>query len=134
MHEEGKFGSLAQRLPDEVHGFKLAEICERRSAKTLADLLPRFHWVRYLDLGSCAFDLTDDDRTLRLLREALGHLTLLERYPIRVCQYFLCTHWSHRLWDSYKTNRIAFLTFCFRDSVTQQQKHSKLRHTLVSSN
>ena len=82
LHEERKFDSLAACLPDNIKGLELAEICERRTATTLATSLPTFRALRFLDLGSCAFDLTDNCIALDRMAEAFRSLPRLERLSL----------------------------------------------------
>ena len=82
LHEERKFDSLVSRLPNHIHGLKLAEICEKRSAQALANFLPRFHSIRFLDLGNCAFDVTESPETVDHMTEALSGLLHLDRLSL----------------------------------------------------
>ena len=82
LHEERKLEALMDRLPENIIGLKLIEICERRSALTLASQLDRFSSVRYLDLGSCAFDLADHPQAVESMSFALGQLPRLERLSL----------------------------------------------------
>ena len=88
MHQESKLGSLIGRLPEHVIGLKLAEICEERSTVSVASYLPRFCQLRFLDLGSCAFDLTSSsssysgENVAELMAESLQQLRHLERLSL----------------------------------------------------
>lgn len=82
LHEEHKFSTIISRLPENIQALQLAEIFEKRSAKTLASYLPRFQAVRFLDFGSCAFDLVDDPRLVDTIAASLGQLPRLERLSL----------------------------------------------------
>ena len=82
LHEERKFDALVARLPEHIHGLQLSEICERRSALTLAMQLSRFYNVRFLDFGACAFDLADQPEAVSSLAFALSQLPRLERLSL----------------------------------------------------
>lgn len=82
LHEERKFEALMERVPDNVHGLQLDEICERRSASTLACHLPHFKELRFLDLGSCAFDLANHPSAVESLAYAFTQLPHLERLSL----------------------------------------------------
>ncbi len=82
LHEERKLETLMDRLPEHIIGLKLIEICERRSALTLASQVARFSSIRCLDLGSCAFDLADHSQAVELTSFALGQLPRLERLSL----------------------------------------------------
>lgn len=82
LHEERKLETLMDRLPEHIIGLKLIEICERRSALTLASQVARFSSIRCLDLGSCAFDLADHPQAVELTSFALGQLPRLERLSL----------------------------------------------------
>lgn len=70
------------RLPENMIGLKVIEMCERRSAMTLASNISRFISVRCLDLGSCAFDLADHQQAVEMMAYALGQLPRLERLSL----------------------------------------------------
>jgi hypothetical protein len=72
LHEERKLDALMDQLPEHFIGLKFIEICERRSALTLASHMGHFTSVRCLDLGSCAFDLTDHPQAVELMAFALS--------------------------------------------------------------
>lgn len=82
MHEERKLESLMDRLPAAFIGIKFSEICENRSAVALASHIPRFTSIRFLDLGSCAFDLADHPYAVELMAFALSQLPFLERLSL----------------------------------------------------
>ena len=82
LHEEHQFRTIISRLPENIQALQLAEIFEKRSAETLASYLPRFQAVRFLDFGSCAFDLTDDPRLVDTIAAALGQLPQLQRLSL----------------------------------------------------
>lgn len=82
LHEERKFDSLMLRLPEHLQGLQLAEICERRSALSLASHLPRFTELRFLDFEACAFDLADQPEAVYSLGFALSQLSMLERLSL----------------------------------------------------
>lgn len=82
LHEERKFDALVSRLPEHIQGLQLSEICERRSALTLAAQLARFDSVRFLDFGACAFDLADQPEAVNSLAFALSQLPRLERLSL----------------------------------------------------
>jgi len=82
LFEEHKLGNIISRLPENIQGLHLAEIFENRSAQTLASYLPRFQTVRFLDLGSCAFDLGDQPRSLANIATALAQLPRLQRLSL----------------------------------------------------
>lgn len=82
LHEERKLEALMDRLPEHMIGLKVIEMCERRSAMTLASNISRFISVRCLDLGSCAFDLADHQQAVEMMAYALGQLPRLERLSL----------------------------------------------------
>jgi len=82
LYEEHKFRTIISRLPENIQALQLAEIFEKRSAETLASYLPRFQAVRFLDFGSCAFDLADDPRLVDTVAVALGQLPRLQRISL----------------------------------------------------
>jgi len=82
LHEERKFDALFSRLPEYIQGLQLSEICERRSVLQLASNLCRFSNIRFLDLGSCAFDLADQPQAVECMSFAMSQLPRLERLSL----------------------------------------------------
>ncbi|XP_057371800.1 uncharacterized protein LOC130692732 [Daphnia carinata] len=82
LHEERKLEALMDQVPEHVIGLKFTEMCERRSILTVASNVDRFFSVRYLDLGSCAFNLVDHSQAVESIAAAFSHLPRLERLSL----------------------------------------------------
>lgn len=82
LHDERKLEVLLDQVPEQFIGLKFIEVCERRSVLTLASHIDHFTSVRYLDLGSCAFDLADHSEAVELMAVAFSHLPGLERLSL----------------------------------------------------
>ncbi|KAI9557150.1 hypothetical protein GHT06_016957 [Daphnia sinensis] len=82
LHEERKLEALMDQVPEHVIGLKFIEICERLSVLTLSSHIDRFSSVRYLDLGSCAFNLADHSQAVQSMAVAFSNLHHLERLSL----------------------------------------------------